>query len=128
MSEAHLPLGVGGWKNDGVGRSSPFSPRGIRFPLLSKGSQVPIPVLAAKAKRHSMAGIPVSASGGNGNGGGSVDERWVYKGRLDLVDVEVVVASEWGGEQRRFEVLSPGGSFALYAGEKKRSFFVSADD
>lgn len=126
MSEAHLPLpslGVGAWKNDGGGqRSTPFSPRGIRIPLLSKGSQVPAPVLAAKPKRHSMAGIPVTASGGNGNGGGSGDERWVYKGRLDLVDVEVVVASEWGGEQVRFEVLSPEGSFALYAGEKKFRF------
>ena len=131
MSEAHLPLhslGVGAWKNDGGGpRSTPFSPRGIRIPLLSRGSQVPAPVLAAKPKRHSMAGIPVTASGGNGNGGGSGDERWVYKGRLDLVDVEVVVASEWGGEQRRFEVLSPEGSFALYAGEKKFRF-VERDD
>lgn len=69
-----------------------------------------------------MAGVPVTTSGGNGNGGGSADERWVYKGRLDLVDVEVVVASEWGGEQRRFEVLSPEESFALYAGERESCF------
>ena len=74
-----------------------------------------------------MAGIPSTTSGGNGNGGGSTDERWVYKGRLDLVDVEVVVSSEWGGEQRRFEVLSPEGSFALYAGEivSSRVFFAN---
>ena len=74
-----------------------------------------------------MAGIPATSSGVSGNGGGSTDERWVYKGRLDLVDVEVVVSSEWGGEQRRFEVLSPEGSFALYAGEKvsPRAMFLN---
>ena len=74
-----------------------------------------------------MAGIPATSSGGSANGGGSTDERWVYKGRLDLVDVEVVVSSEWGGEQRRFEVLSPEGSFALYAGEKvsSRAMFLN---
>ena len=46
------------------------------------------------------------------------DEKWVYKGHIDLVDVEVVVgAPREGGEQRRLEILSPRKSFALYAGK-----------
>jgi hypothetical protein len=45
----------------------------------------------------------------------SVDDKWIYKGHADLVDIEVVVGSALEDE-RRFEVLSPGGSFAVFAG------------
>ncbi len=45
----------------------------------------------------------------------SVDDKWVYKGHADLVDIEVVVGSALEDE-RRFEILSPGGSFAVFAG------------
>ncbi|KAG6867343.1 hypothetical protein C0993_004151 [Termitomyces sp. T159_Od127] len=43
------------------------------------------------------------------------DERWIFKGRTELIDLEVVVtpATE-EGEERRFEILSPEGSFVLY--------------
>lgn len=45
------------------------------------------------------------------------EERWVFKGQSSLVDMEViVVSSREAGEERRFEVLSPEGSFVLYAG------------
>jgi hypothetical protein len=47
---------------------------------------------------------------------GSNDDRFLYKGRVDLVDLEVVVGSALEDE-RRFEVLSPEGSFVVYAGE-----------
>ena len=47
---------------------------------------------------------------------GSNDDKFVYKGRVDLVDLEVVVGSALEDE-RRFEVLSPEGSFVVYAGE-----------
>ncbi|KAG6812122.1 hypothetical protein H0H92_004290 [Tricholoma furcatifolium] len=51
------------------------------------------------------------------NGG---DDRWVYKGRIELVDLEVVVTpSREEGEERRFEILSPEGSFALYSGTEE---------
>jgi hypothetical protein len=46
----------------------------------------------------------------------SADDKWIYKGRTDLVDVEVVVGSALE-DDRRFEILSPGGSFAVYAGK-----------
>ncbi|KAI0094987.1 hypothetical protein BDY19DRAFT_915766 [Irpex rosettiformis] len=48
------------------------------------------------------------------SGGG--DERWTYKGHIDLVDLEVVVGSSGDvSEERRLELLSPQLSFALYA-------------
>ncbi|TFK39533.1 hypothetical protein BDQ12DRAFT_734878 [Crucibulum laeve] len=55
------------------------------------------------------------------------EERWVYKGRAELVDLEVVVTpAREEGEERRFEVLSPEGSFALYATtEQERDEWVS---
>jgi hypothetical protein len=45
------------------------------------------------------------------------DERWIFKGQISLVDVEVTVTPpREQGDERRFEVLSPIGSFVLYAG------------
>lgn len=46
------------------------------------------------------------------------DERWWYRGRAELMDIEVVMAplSSSPGVERMFEVLSPEGSFELYAG------------
>ena len=46
----------------------------------------------------------------------SLDDKWVYKGCVELVDVQVIVGSALEDE-RRFEVLSPEGSFVIYAGE-----------
>ena len=50
------------------------------------------------------------------------DDKFVYKGRVELVDIEVVVGSALEDE-RRFEVLSPEGSFVVYAG-KETAFVV----
>lgn len=46
-----------------------------------------------------------------------VEEKWVFKGKVALVDLEVVVTSPRENEERRFELLSPETSFAVYAGE-----------
>lgn len=60
------------------------------------------------------------ASSGNG------EERWVYKGRAELVDLEVIVSPpREDGEERRFEILSPEGSFVLYAGKHILCVFVN---
>ncbi|KAF9553664.1 hypothetical protein CPC08DRAFT_744681 [Agrocybe pediades] len=48
----------------------------------------------------------------------SSDDKWVYKGHVDLVDVEVVVGSALE-EETRFEILSPEGSFALFAASQE---------
>ncbi|KAF8631725.1 hypothetical protein AX15_002230 [Amanita polypyramis BW_CC] len=117
MSDAHLPLSSRGRRDNNDRRempeSTPSSPQKSRFPISSRSRPFQI-----QLKRHSMAAIPTNGSVGgdrNRNRTRSTDERWVYKGRVDLVNVEVVVASEWGGEQRKFEVLGPEGSFSLYA-------------
>lgn len=52
------------------------------------------------------------------------EDRWIYKGHIDLVDVEVVAGSAVDeGSPHRFEILSPHTSFACYTG---RSFSGSA--
>lgn len=43
----------------------------------------------------------------------SSDDKWVFRGRLDLVDVDVVIGSALE-DDRRVEILSPQGSFAIY--------------
>ena len=57
------------------------------------------------------------ASSGNG------EERWWFKGKADLVDLEIVVTPSDVGEESRFEVWSPEGSFAVYAGEPRSNRF-----
>ncbi|KAF8972714.1 hypothetical protein BDZ97DRAFT_853105 [Flammula alnicola] len=55
----------------------------------------------------------------------SIDDKWVYKGRVELVDVQVIVGSALEDE-RKFEILSPEGSFILYAGsEEERDDWAS---
>lgn len=45
------------------------------------------------------------------------DQKWVFKGQISLVDVEVILVPPRAGEDElRFEVLSPESSFVLYAG------------
>ena len=48
-----------------------------------------------------------------------VDDKWVYKGHVELVDLEVVVSTPATEDtpQRGFELLSPHQSFAVYARE-----------
>ena len=51
---------------------------------------------------------------------GAEDEKWWFRGRTDLMDLEVVVPHLIGlesGEEGRFDILNPEMSFALYAGE-----------
>ncbi|KAF9479574.1 hypothetical protein BDN70DRAFT_878635 [Pholiota conissans] len=47
----------------------------------------------------------------------SADDKWSYKGRIELVDTQVIVGSALEDE-RKFEILSPEGSFVLYAGSE----------
>ncbi|KAI0271436.1 hypothetical protein BC834DRAFT_859463 [Gloeopeniophorella convolvens] len=50
------------------------------------------------------------ASSGNG------EEKWWFKGKAELLDLEIVVTPPTDvGEETRFEVWSPEGSFAVYA-------------
>lgn len=54
----------------------------------------------------------------------------MFKGKIDIVDMEVVVnpaVCQEEGEERRFEVLSPEGSFVVYTdSESERDAWVSA--
>ncbi|KAF8323738.1 hypothetical protein DL93DRAFT_9529 [Clavulina sp. PMI_390] len=46
------------------------------------------------------------------------DEKWWYRGRVELLDIDVVVEPiiSSPGEERMFEVMSPEGSFTVYTG------------
>jgi FYVE, RhoGEF and PH domain containing 5/6 len=49
---------------------------------------------------------------------GNCEDRWSFKGKAELVDLEIVVTAPTEvGEESRFEVWSPEGSFAVYAGK-----------
>ncbi|KAI0082147.1 hypothetical protein K474DRAFT_1655490 [Panus rudis PR-1116 ss-1] len=56
-----------------------------------------------------------------------VDDKWVYKGHLELVDLEVVLAPSLEvGDERRLEILSPQSSFALYtSNEEERDEWIT---
>ncbi|KAH9854349.1 hypothetical protein C2E23DRAFT_818300 [Lenzites betulinus] len=57
-----------------------------------------------------------------------VDDRWVYKGHVELVDLEVVVSVPGANSpERAFELLSPHQSFAVYAvSEEERDEWITA--
>jgi hypothetical protein len=63
--------------------------------------------------------LPTSPSSPNHGNRNPLEERWVYKGKGELVDLETVLVGggiEDDGGRKRFEILSPEGSFAVYAG------------
>jgi FYVE/RhoGEF/PH domain-containing protein 5/6 len=52
----------------------------------------------------------------------SCDEKWWFKGKAELVDLEIVITPPTEvGEECRLEVWSPEGSFAVYAGKPSQS-------
>lgn len=103
-SEAELPILKAGTPdedaqhsvhNGGSGAESvPTTPvRASKVKYLPHGSPPPPPNMAKR--RYSL------------------DDKWVYKGRIALVDVQVIVGSTLE-DDRKFEILSPEGSFILY--------------
>lgn len=88
------------------------------------------PSLTPKPSSRSIIPPPLSRGQGikrNASQANAGEERWTYKGRASLVDLEVIVSPpREAGEERRFEVLSPEGSFVLYADtESERDDWVA---
>lgn len=84
-------------------------------------SEAELPIMRpgppSPAKTRSV--IPPPKTGGihRHSSASGVDDRWVFKGKAELVDLEVVITPpREPGEERRFEVLSPEGSFVVFAG------------
>jgi hypothetical protein len=109
-SEAELPLRNASGE---IVAGTPDSATRSVMPLLaSRKSGYHHPMSRMKRSRHASSGT-------------AEEGRWVYKGRVELVDLEVVVTPPREfGEERRFEVLSPGGSFVLYAGASTDLLFL----
>jgi hypothetical protein len=98
-SEAELPL------RNASGEITPATP--------GSGTRSVMPLLPARKSgyHHPMSRMKRSRHASSGT---TEEGHWVCKGRVELVDLEVVVtAPQEFGEERRFEVLS---SFVLYAG------------
>ncbi|KAJ7787236.1 hypothetical protein B0H14DRAFT_3505822 [Mycena olivaceomarginata] len=142
--EAEDGGGVGGW--GGAGEAAPEGP--VR-PLMARSrskSEAELPLLRgageggtaspapapspAPSPRKSAYHHPVSRMKRRHASTGAGDEgRWAYKGRAALVDLDVVVSAppRERGEERRLEVLSPEGSFVLYAdSEEERDAWTAA--
>lgn len=85
-------------------------------PLVRTRSKSDADALGSPMKRRdSVIKLKLNARKKRQSSGG--EERWLYKGHIDLVDLDIVVGPPLeAGEQRRLEVLSPKQSFALYAG------------
>lgn len=70
---------------------------------------------------QSIDGTPQQRRQKHAGGDGGDDNKWIYRGIVNLVDMEVVMGFErMGGgiaPQERLEILSPEGSFALYTGK-----------
>lgn len=107
--------------------STPSSP--ARQPPKSKSLMPPPP-----PSRKSYQQPPLSQLRRQSSHGNDSSERYTYKGRAELVDVEVIFAPlspsmptfdptsplAWHiQDEHRFEVLSPTGSFALYASSQE---------
>lgn len=87
----------------------------LKDDLNSANSSPVTPQKSDRRKSHYHVGLPPPPPNMVKRNGSS-DDKFVYKGRVELVDLEVVVGSALEDE-RRFEVLSPEGSFVVYAGE-----------
>lgn len=93
----------------------------LKDDLNSVDSPPVTPQKSDRRKSHHHAGLPPPPPN-MVKRHGSTDDKFVYKGRVELVDLEVVVGSALEDE-RRFEVLSPEGSFVAYAGEAAGLFW-----
>lgn len=57
------------------------------------------------------------------------EERWIYRGHIELVDIDVVVPSALETNQdHRLEILSPHSSFALHACECRLHYYFEEQD
>lgn len=105
------------WEHSG--NSSPGGGRPALVRTRSK-SDADMPVVADALRRKESVlkfRLPVSPKRKARHASSGTDERWVYKGYVDLVDVEVIVSPpREADDERRFELLSPQQSFAVYAG------------
>jgi FYVE, RhoGEF and PH domain containing 5/6 len=99
--------------------SSSLTPPSMLRDGSSPGTPSPLGKAQYQRRSHNFASPPPLPSAPpmikRRSTGASSDERWTFRGRADVVNLEVTVGSVMG-EERRFEILSPEGSFVVYAG------------
>ncbi|KAH9947082.1 hypothetical protein B0H21DRAFT_807905 [Amylocystis lapponica] len=107
---------------DGDTLSDKWEAAGLPVVRTRSKSDADLPQAAEAHKRkESVLKFKVGASPKKARHASSgTEERWLYRGYVDLVDLEVVVSpprEQW--EERRFELLSPQQSFAVYAASEE---------
>lgn len=108
------------------GSHSPIRPSMVR--TRSK-SDADVPQLKDMRRKESRLKLRLSSTSKKKtrHASSGTEDRWIYKGHLELVDLEVVVAtSREPGDERRLEILSPQRSFALYACACSRNLLIGS--
>lgn len=96
--------------------SEPATSRPTRPPMLRKRSKSDATPDAAMQNIRKRVSSPPPRR--NASVGAGEEERWLFKGKAELVDLDIVVMpSREDGDEMKFEVLSPEGSFVLSAGK-----------
>lgn len=109
---------LGGWSSAGDSSSSSVRPGLTRNRSRSEAELPRANLRHGPSQRQSYhPSSPMPPPLAKRRDGSSSQEKWVYKGRVDLVDLDVTVGSKLGGDpEYRFEILNPEESFVVYAG------------
>lgn len=101
---------VFGWGALGFSRSEQVAKR-PEFKRRRSKSENELPDMRNQVRRQERSKSKQSLNQPN-----ILEERWLFIGKIDLVDVEVVVTPpQERGDEARLEILSPEMSFAIYA-------------
>ncbi|KAJ7359448.1 hypothetical protein DFH08DRAFT_952586 [Mycena albidolilacea] len=110
-SKAELPL----LRNTGGGGEGTHLSAGANTNVSC--SVLPLPLPAPLLRKSMYHHLVLCMKRRHTSTGAGEEGRWVYKGHVALMDLEVVVSVPHEfGKERQVEVLSPKGSFVLYAG------------
>ncbi|EPQ60193.1 hypothetical protein GLOTRDRAFT_67584 [Gloeophyllum trabeum ATCC 11539] len=122
-------LGISHSNSNAGSKSALTRPRMLRS---RSKSEAELPTMKSSPQLSSSPGSAISPSPSKRkvarHASSGMEEKWVYKGHVDLVDLDVVVSPTRDvGDERRFEVLSPEASFAVYASsEEERDDWAAA--
>jgi FYVE, RhoGEF and PH domain containing 5/6 len=99
-------------KRDSLEGPSAWNPgKRPEFKRTRSRSENEVPDIAKRRRRPGFGGPTKSGLGSAG-----IEEKWWFKGKVDLIDCEVVLnASRERDDKRRLDILNPEMSFSMYA-------------
>jgi FYVE, RhoGEF and PH domain containing 5/6 len=84
------------------------SPSSASFAAISRGQSEYEPVLRRAASSAYGSKFPTSSN--------TEEEKWWFRGKIDLLDLDIVLPVATFGDEGKIEVLSPEMSFSLFCG------------